>query len=199
MARHSKFKNIMHRKGAKQAKPIFVGLALMLSVEANLLAQESLPDPNTIVAPNVELPNEPSARAKTLQEGYKFFYFHNPNVTFSEAYSDLSQCRAHLEVGAITMLPAFIPYGEPVRKEIQYRPSPYGLVGETMAAIIAPKLERGLRNNKLRRCMGTRGYARYAVQEKIWEQLNEGDEAKLILEQAKLASGPKPNAPEVTR
>lgn len=66
-----------------------------------------------------------------------------------------------------------------------------------LAAIIMPKIERGLRNNKLRRCMEPRGYKRFALSEASWKILNEGDEKQLVLMQAKLAIRPAPTQAEV--
>lgn len=74
-----------------------------------------------------------------------------------------------------------------------------GLVVAAMAAIIMPKMQRGLDSNKMRRCMGTRGYDRYAIPEAAWNALNEGEEQQVLLMQAKLASGPKPSDEVVTR
>ena len=68
-----------------------------------------------------------------------------------------------------------------------------------MADIITPKMERGLRSNKLRRCMGTRGYQRYAISEAEWDEINKGDEQQIILMHAKLATGPRPQAAPVIR
>jgi len=169
------------------------------ALAAPALAQSAPPDPASVTVPDVALPADPAARAKVLEDGYKFYYFHNGAVSFAEAWADLAECRAHLASGAPVMLPGFVPFGETVRRDVDYQPSPYGLVGEAMVAIIAPKLERGLRSNKLRRCMGTRGYARFALSEQTWDQINEGDEPKVLAVQAKLASGPRPDAPEVTR
>ncbi len=66
-----------------------------------------------------------------------------------------------------------------------------------IGAIVVPKIERGLRNNKLRRCMEPRGYVRYALPETAWKQINEGDERSLVLMQAKLATGNRPQQSEV--
>lgn len=172
---------------------------LMTSAVANLwpqgaYARDPLPDPATI-----EIPDVSSADAKKLEkQGHKFFYFYNPSVSFSEAHEDLTDCRRHLEVGAAVLLPGYIPWVESVDREIEYGPNPYGLVGAIIGAIIAGPLERGARNNKMRMCMGPRGYLRYPLPEEAWKTLNEGDEETLILMQAKLASGSKPLAQEVT-
>lgn len=147
-----------------------------------------LPDPAAIKIPDVTPSHDPKVR----EEGYKFYYFHNPGVSFSEAVQDLRECRAHLVPSGPVAVPGFIPWGE----AHQTRPIevPYSVLG----AIILPKIWRGQDSGKMRRCMGTRGYARYAIPESAWKTLNEGDEEQPILMQAKLASSPKPDDEEVT-
>jgi hypothetical protein len=163
---------------------------------------DPLPDPATITVPDVIPPIDPKIR----EDGYKFYYFHHPDVTFAEAYADIAECRTFLLWQSGGTVPGFVwwkpgifrPPSAP--KNDRQGLSPYGLVGEAMAAIIVPKMERGARSNIMRRCMGTRGYARYAITESAFGQLNDGpDEDKLILMQAKLASGPKPDDEEVAR
>lgn len=168
-------------------------LGILPGAEAAATAQ-SLPDPATIAVPDVT----PSSDPKVKNQGYKFYYFHQSGVSFAAAYQDLVECRAHLAAGGPARVPGFIPWDETHRREIPQTVSPYGLVGAALAAIILPTMERGARSNKMRRCMGTRGYARYAITEASWDRLNEGDERELILMQAKLASGPKPLDQEVT-
>ncbi len=153
-----------------------------------------LPDPATVNVPDVTA----SADPKIAEQGYKFYYFHNPQVSFAQAYRDLSDCRAHLAVAGPAKVPGFIPWDEAHRRET-VAPAPSGLVGAVLAGIIAPKLERGARSNKMRRCMGIRGYDRYAIPESAWNALNEGEERQLILMQAKLASGPKPRSEAVSK
>ncbi len=180
--------------------------ALMLPVAAQAQTQTvpaaapALPDPATITVPDVSPSHDPKVRS----EGYKFYYFHNPSVSFAEAYQDLAECRAHLATGGAAAVPGFIPWDQAHRRKL-YQGSPFvpyspsllgaavgGLVTAGLAAIIAPKMERGGRSNKMRRCMGTRGYVRYAIPESAFETLNKGEEAQLIAMQAKLASGPRP-------
>jgi len=159
------------------------------------------PDPASIAVPAVNGPTDP----RIFENGYKFYYFHNPSVSFAEAVTDFRECRAHLVVGGPARVPGFIPWDETHRRRVA---SPGidltgGLIGVTMrgvmADIIVPKIERGVRSNKLRRCMGTRGYARYAIPEATWDAINRGDERQVILMQAKLVSGPRPSAMPVTR
>jgi hypothetical protein len=155
-----------------------------------------LPDPASIVVPDVTPSNDPKVR----EEGYKFYYFHNAKVSYTEAHQDLTECRAYLRIGGGTQVPGFIPFGENYSRPV-YRGAPMfpGLFSSVMASIIVPKMQRGVESNKMRRCMGTRGYDRFAISEDVWDKLNNGDEAQLLLMQAKLASGPNAKDEVVTR
>jgi hypothetical protein len=163
--------------------------------------QLALPDPATIIVPDVA----PSSDPKVAKQGHKFFYFNNSDITFEQAYSDLAECRQHLATGAIVMTPSFVPWVEPVnRKSVRtynYNPA-YGLAGAVIGSVVGNillnHLERGQRANKMRRCMEPRGYKRYAIEEKSWETLNGRDEAQILLMQAKIGSAPKPVSGEVT-
>ena len=147
-----------------------------------------------MTVPDVAKSHDPKVR----NQGYKFYYFHNPAVSFAEAWQDLKECRAHLVTAGDASVPGFIPWDEAHRRETIRGTQPYGRVGAALAAIILPKFERGIRSNKMRRCMGTRGYARYAIPEAAWKVLNDGDEQQFVLMQAKLASGAKPQDEAVT-
>ncbi len=181
---------------------MLVGLLSAQVVQAQL--HPDLPDPATINVPDVG-----TIDPKVQSEGYKFFYFHNPDITFADAVADIAECRSFLSKGAPPRVPGFIAWTEPVKRKVVTGPglinAAYGPLGiglsigfnAALTAIIMPKMERGLRNNKLRRCMEPRGYARYPLPEASWQVLNEGDETKLILIQAKLATGPKPTTGKV--
>lgn len=185
-----------------QVNHVLMSVLLTCSTVSPGVAQESRSQVNTrnTTPPSVMLSAVPSEREKILGDGYKFFYFHKRGVSFEQAGLDLTQCRAHLATADLIALPNFIPFGEhnstPVKAPML---SPYGLVGNALSAIIAPKAERGLDNNKLRRCMGTRGYVRYALSEETWKAINTGEETQIIQMQAILASGPQPHQPEVVR
>ena len=186
--------------------PILLLLAQPMPAAAQAAGvPQALPDPATVTVPDVS----PSPDPKVRSEGYKFYYFNNPAVSFAEAYRDLAECRAHLIVAGPAQVPGFIPWDEAHRRETRQGtiflmgPSVVQMVTgvvvfSAMAAIILPKMERGARSNKMRRCMGTRGYDRYAIPEKAWDTLNDGDEQQLLLMQAKLASAPRPQDEAVT-
>jgi hypothetical protein len=169
-------------------------ISAVLIFTGPVAAQEALPDPATISVPDVG----PSADPKVAKEGNKFFFFHNPSVGFADAYADISECRTFLASNGVPALPTFRPWVEPVKRKDTAGVAPYGLVGAVIASIVLPKMERALRSNKLRRCMEPRGYRLYPIAEADWDRLNEGDEKMLVAMQAKLASGPKPQIPEVS-
>jgi hypothetical protein len=186
--------------------PILLLLAQPMPAAAQAAdAPQALPDPATVKAPDVS----PSQDPKVRSEGYKFYYFNNPTVSFADAYQDLVECRGHLVVAGPAQVPGFIPWDEAHRRKTRQGAPLVGgpdmlsamvgvVVVSAMAAIILPKMERGARSNKMRRCMGTRGYERYAITEDAWNALNKGDEQQLLLMQAKLAAAPKPQDEAVT-
>ena len=137
----------------------------------------------------VQLPDLSSTDPEVVNNGGKFFAFVSPSLTYAQAYEDIAECRSFLPTGIMRPLPSFVPWEEPsVRPPVVYHP--VGLAAGILVSIIMPKLERGQRNNKMRRCMGPRGYQRAAIPEAAWKMLNEGDELQLIAKQAKLASAP---------
>lgn len=159
-------------------------------VPAQASAQTAhLPDPATVKTPDITPSHDPSVRS----EGYKFYYFHRASVGFGQANQDLKECQVYLVPSALPLMPAFIPWDEAYRKRIPEATPMYGLVGAGILAIIGPKFNRGIVSTKMRRCMGTRGYDRFAIPKGTWETLDKGNEEEVKLMQAKVASGPRPN------
>lgn len=76
----------------------FLIAAIGLSCSTPLVAQaqtENRSDPATIVAPEIL----PTTHPVVIKNGYKFYYFYNPSVSFDEAYKDFQECRVNLQVG----------------------------------------------------------------------------------------------------
>jgi hypothetical protein len=174
---------------------VMIPLAILVAPVGRATA-DPLPDPATISVPDVT----PSADPRVQEEGYKFYYFHNTGVSFAEAHQDFTECRAHLAAGGGVRIPGFIAWDEAHRRQVVETTTlfPGGMAGDMLAFLILPKIERGLKSNKMRRCMGTRGYVRFAIPEAIWDTINKGDETAQVNMQAKLAVGPKPNELEVS-
>lgn len=167
-------------------------LAALVAAPASADPGLAPPDPAS-----VQLPDLGPTTPEVIKEGGKFFAFVNPSLTYAQAHADVAECRSFLPVGVFRPLPSFVPWEEPSnRPPIVYQP--VGLAAGILVSIIMPKMERGQRNNKLRRCMGPRGYTRVAIPEAAWKVLNEGDEQLLIARQAKLATTPGLTLHEVT-
>jgi hypothetical protein len=179
--------------------PVFTALGLALSLSLGLLspsiaeAQEALPDVATIDLPAFKAP-APSAETDKV----KFFYLAKEGVSFAEAHGDLADCYRFLEDGPALHLPGYVPWIEvPHRQEEKPTISVSGrplddMIHATLAAAFLPMIDaviaRNLDNTKLRRCMATRGYRRFAVTKDIWLQIHKGTVRDALLRQAKLAS-----------
>ena len=162
--------------------------AFPLAAQEAFPSGPALPNPIEVKLPPVNFPSD----EKSLKEGYKFFVFHHGDLTYEEASRDFAECRMHLARGDPRNLPSFVAWVDPSQRNLNSRPSPYGLVGGIILSFVAPKMERGLVNSKMLMCMNPRGYNRYAVDEASYEALHEGDERTIIAMQAKLATGPAP-------
>jgi hypothetical protein len=183
------------REASQMGRWVIVGAAaLALASASAAAAEDALPPVESVTLPPITYGTDP----KVAANGYKFFFFHNAALTYAEAAADLADCHAQLATGATLLLPAFVPWTEQNLRPIERGFSPYGLAGEAILAIIGPKLERGQRNNRMRLCMERRGYVRYAIDQAAYDAIWEGEPARVLAMQAKLATGPAPAAPVVT-
>jgi hypothetical protein len=163
-------------------------------------AQEAAdpPDPATITMPDMT----PSRDA--IENGWKFFYFQKPGVTYAEAYADISECyRFFASYGYSSgQVPSFMPWVAPSdgpRPALPMPRSQYGLIGDIMVSIAARQTNRRDRIARMRRCMEPRWYVRYPLREEIWHQLVDDYSPRTIAMQALAASGPVPDLPQPTR
>jgi hypothetical protein len=152
-------------------------------------AQSAVPDPATIVAPDVA----PTGVKQDWEDGNEYFYFHKVGVSFAQAYDDLAECFGYLPSGEVLPVPGFAPwYEKGERKKIERVPA-YGLIGLGIAALIAGPLKRSVQNAKLRRCLEPRGYIRYAIPVETWKGIYRAEPQQAVAVLAKLASSPQPN------
>lgn len=152
----------------------------------------SIPDPAAIAIPDLSGGRDPGV----VTNGWKYFYFWRADTSFEQAYADLADCYRFMPVpGGDARLPAFVPWEEASGMgEAQTVISPYGIVGEVIGAIVAGPLIRRAHQSRLRRCMEPRGYERFPLQERRWEELTDNFSRASIAMQAKAASGPRPDA-----
>lgn len=149
----------------------------------------SLPDPATIEVP--DLSN--SGNSQVIRNGWKYFFFRKDGVSFEAAHADFSDCFRYLKPTGWgdVMLPSFVAWNKPEVRKAEYdNGNAYGLVGALILSMVEGTLTRRDYQSKMRRCMETRDYVRYGVDEEIWENVVAlpPDESIPIL--AKIASGP---------
>ena len=156
--------------------------ASLLTVNASAAVAET-------PVPDLNMPDN------ALGDERKFFVFHKAGVSFEQARADLGFCSRFIARGQQRFLPDFVAWKQvdpatPIPNQLNY-----GLVGAAIMAIIAPAIDRSIRQARMMRCMLPRGYARYRTSEALWKQINSEDLAASVEVQARIASGPVPPTP----
>lgn len=158
-----------------------------------------VPDPASVKSPKLDFTATPQDAA----DYDKYYYFNRADTSFEGALADLRDCDG---------------FARGLSSGYKYQEAPYpytytaagvagGLIANVMiAAIFGSSEKRRLRRVNMRRCMGYKGYERYGLNKDLWQEFNfeEGfsgeEEAKrqaMLAQQAKVASGPKPEAKEL--
>jgi len=179
---------MMRRGGLARA-----GLLASVLFVSTAVAAEPLPDPASVSVPTITDGRDP----KIVADGWKYFYFWRADTTYAEAYRDIADCYRFLPVAnADFSVPAFAPWTSTPNKHViePTYPGTYGLVGDLMASMVAGPIERRRRQSRMRRCLEPQGYERYPAPEAQWEMIIDNYSPASIVVQAKLASGPPPDA-----
>ncbi len=158
-----------------------------------------VPDPANVKMPKLAF----TATPQDVDDFDKYYYFNRADTSFEAALADLRDCDG---------------FARGLSSGYKYQEAPYpytytaagvagGLIANVMiAAIFGSSEKRRLRRVNMRRCMGYKGYERYGLNKDLWQEFNfeEGfsgeEEAKrqaMLAQQAKVASGPKPEAKEL--
>lgn len=170
------------------------------------------PGTKSFAAAEIEAVPMPETRFKTsearIEDFDKYYFFHRDGTSFDEAFADLSECD-DLSNG----LAAYRGGGEPYPG---YYASQYGIggalgaaLGEMFADMIhGSAARREMRRVNMRNCMGYKGYQRFGITKALWDVFNfeEGNgrkdediRAAKLLQQAKVASGPRPQTKVLER
>jgi len=135
----------------------------------------------------------------------KYYYFHRADTDFTAAFADIRECDAHargLFRGNHTpdMTAAMVQYGV-------LGGAVGGLIGSAIADAIYGSAEiRRKRRINMRRCMFFKGYSRFGLEKDLWEEFNfeegsssvaEEDRQRMLAQQARVASGNRPQAQEL--
>jgi hypothetical protein len=138
----------------------------------------------------------------------KYYYFHREGVSFDEAFADISECD-RLSNGLAAYTGASEPYPGYYASQYGVGGVIGGVLGEMFADMIhGSAARRAMRRVNMRNCMGYKGYHRYGLAKDLWEVFNfeEGNGRKdedirtaKLMQQAKVASGPKPQTEVLAR
>lgn len=156
----------------------------------------TIPSADGLEMPKLDFTPDP----KITSDYDKYFYFHRPDTTFAESYTDIRECDALASGSRIymggdsAMSSAMVQYG--------LGGAIGGVIGSVIAdAIFGSAARRKERRIKMRNCMGFKGYQRYGLAKELWEPFNfqEGNGRKkeevrdrALRLQALVASGPAP-------
>jgi len=170
----------------------------------------------TASAPQAQTPNAsaplPAISFETSEQDIKrfsrYFISHKPGVSPEKARADIDECLRYAmganEMG-IQMFPP-IPDFVPLEEANSYQDGvpkahsgQYGLVGDVMAALIVPGVNRAIAQSNVRRCMGYKNYDRYGISKEAWKALNEVDHSQRVNWLTGIASGSAPEAVKVSK
>ena len=181
-----------------------IAAVLLLTITGHSSRAQSTPGTPAISADAVAVPSLAFDEQPEMVKAYdKYFYFHRDGTTFAEALSDLQECDGYARGLAYRIKP---DPDDPLVKN-----SPIGPVFEAIGARWADKMfgvpeRRKARRTNMRVCMGYKVYQRYGLPQAIWQSFNfddaatapaEADRQKMLMQQAKIASGPRPLKPEL--
>lgn len=170
-----------------------IGLLACVAFAAPALAADGPPDPATVNAPVITQGRD----SKVVEDGWKWFYFYRADTTYAQAYADLEDCYRFLPVpyASGVSMPGFAPWrARSDNKTFKPVTGNYGLVGDIIGSMVAGPIERRARQSRMRRCMETKDYQRYPMPEETWKTAVNLYSPATLAVQAKLASGPTPDA-----
>ena len=103
----------------------------------------------------------------------KYFFFHRPDTSFSEAYADVTECDA---LGSGISIYRGADPAAVGAASAQYGLLP-GAIGGAIAgvfidAVFGSAERRKLQRENIRMCMSFKGYDRYGLRKNLWEEFN---------------------------
>lgn len=180
-------------------------LLLPLAAVAQAQAIKNEPEMKVFTATEieaVEMPDLSYSPDPTIAADFdKYFYFHREGTDFSRAYADITECDAlasginfYMGGSDFAMQNAVAQYGA--------AGAIGGAIGGLMAdAIFGSAERRRIKRLNLRNCLFYKGYDRFGLEKELWQRFhfeeglsreNAEDRDRALLQQARVASGPRP-------
>lgn len=155
---------------------------------------------DAVAMPEISFTSDPTVAA----DFDKYFFFHRDGADFSQAYADVTECDSlasginyYLGANSGAIAGAVANYGA-------LAGGIGGALGGLMAdAIFGSAERRRIKRINIRNCMFYKGYDRYGLEKDLWQSFhfeeglsreNAKDREAALLKQARVASGPKPQA-----
>lgn len=187
-------------------------LMAVTPVGAGAQAMASEPEKKTFTPAEIDAVPMPETRFRMsearVEDFDKYCYFHREGTGFDEAFADLSECD-DLSNGLAAYRGASEPYPGYYASQYGIGGVIGGVLGEMLADMIhGSAARREMRRVNMRNCMGYKGYQRFGITKDLWEVFNfeegngrkeESIRAAKLLQQAKVASGPRPQTKVLER
>lgn len=135
----------------------------------------------------------------------KYYIFHRPDTDFATALGDIRECDNFAR--GLSRGNYFPDGSQSAANMAQYGPlagAAGGLIaGAIMDAVFGSGEIRAKRRVNMRRCMFYNGYSRYGLQKDLWTAFHfeggveEAERQNFLAQQARVASGPRPQGEEL--
>ena len=107
----------------------------------------------------------------------KYFAFHKAGVSVDQAHADIGECLTYAApTQAYVGPPKFVLLGEAPgpRPRIVAPALISGIVGDLIMMAVTSGIENKMSRGNMRRCMGYKGYQRFAISEEAWKAMQKG-------------------------
>ena len=170
-----------------------------------------VPDPATLAMPDLGFTETP----EIVADYDKFFVFHRADTDFATALADVRECDGHARGLFMSDFAATQSVAAYQRYSVYTQGALGAVIGQAIgdpvtgaladAVYGSAEVRRKMRVN-LRRCMFFKGYARFGLAQGVWNDFNSADSdgdlseqqrQRLLVIQALVASGPRPQLTEV--
>ena len=186
-------------------------LAVSSGGVANAQAIKNEPEARVFTADEIEAVAMPELifdPAKVQEKDFeKYFYFHREDTSFDEAYADITECDALVSGYNYYLGANDAAISNAMAQNGILAGAIGGMIGSLLADAILGSAERRKQKRKnMRNCMYYKEYVRYGLKKDLWQAFhfeeglsreNVDKREAALLQQARVASGPKPTTQEL--
>lgn len=185
--------------------------AVSIGGVANAQAIKNEPEQRKFTAEEIEavaMPDLAFDPADVQEKDFeKYFYFHRENTSFDEAYADIIECDSLVSGYNYYLGADNAAISNAMAQNGILAGAVGGMIGSLLAdAIFGSAERRKAKRINMRNCMYYKEYDRYGLKKDLWQAFhfeeglsreNVDKREAALLQQARVASGPKPTTPEL--